>query len=445
MQIKFDYKNILSSAIGKEHGLTEEEILSFESQVNSIMPLIKDRKVAGSDFLGFLDLPYQKEKDIDPIVITANRLAEISDIHVVLGIGGSYLGAQALISSLLPTYYNELSRAKRNNRPRIYFEGNNLDPDALSSLFNLLPDTKPETLNEKFSLNVISKSGTTMETAVAFRLFRNLLKKVYGSDHKNYVVATTDKSRGKLKPLADKEGYSTFVIPDDVGGRYSIFTPVGLLPAAVCGINIHELLEGARDMAQRCQTTSLLENPAYLYAVIQNLFYKKNKNISIQIAWAKGLEFVGYWYDQLSAESLGKDEKGRVPITAVNTRDLHSRGQQLQDGERNIAITNIVVQNFKNDIVIGSDDEDMDGLNYLQGKKVSDILNAAREGATMAYTEVSRPSMDFILPQITPFTLGQLFYMLEISTIMEGYLMGINPLNQPGVESYKKFMKERLA
>ena len=248
-----------------------------------------------------------------------------------------------------------------------------------------------------------------------------------------------------MKNLSDIEGYKTFVIPDDVGGRYSVLTPVGLLPAAVAGIDIYELINGAKDMADRCKTNNLLENPAYLYAIIQFLFYQKGKNISIQTMWAKGLEYIGYWYDQLCAESLGKDEKGRVPITAVNTRDLHSRGQQLQEGGRNIVITNIVVQNFKNDIPIEPTDDDLDELNYLKGKNVSDILHSARFGATRAYTEANRPNMDIMLEKVNPFTLGQLLYMLELATVLEGYLMEINPLNQPGVEAYKKFMKEKLA
>lgn len=444
MQIKFDYSNVLVSNIGNEHGLKEEEIADFESKIKDLDTLIRERRVEGANFLGFLDLPYQKKEDMESIVKAANKMAEISDIHAVLGIGGSYLGTYALINALLPTYYNELSRSKRNNRPRIYFEGNNLDPDSLSGLFDMLPKEMPKHIHEAFTVNVISKSGTTIETAIAFRLFRNLLKQVYGIEHKNYVVATTDKSKGKLKNLADIEGYKTFIIPDDVGGRYSILTPVGLLPAAVVGINIYELLEGAKNMADRCKNTNLWQNPAYLYAIIQFLFYQKRKNISIQTIWSKGLEFMGYWYDQLCAESLGKNEKGRVPITAVNTRDLHSRGQQLQEGERNIVITNIVVQNFKKDILLEPADDDLDGLNYLKGKKVSDILHCARFGATRAYTEANRPNMDIVIERINAFTLGQLFYMLEFATVLEGYLMGINPLNQPGVEAYKKFMKEKL-
>lgn len=440
MAVRIDFNNMLAPVIGREEGLDPKEVFGLQERINEVDRQLRTKTGKGSDFLGWMELPYQGDELLDRIQATADKLANTSDIHVVLGIGGSYLGSRAVIEALLPTYRNETSREARQNRPRIYFEGNNMDPDALNALFDLMPKQKPVNLAETFSLNVISKSGGTVETAVAFRLFHQLAKQVYGQDYAKYIVATTDASKGKLRAIADAEGFESFVISDDVGGRYSVLTPVGLLPAAVAGVDIHGLVAGARFMAEKCKNADLHQNPAYLYAALQYLSYTKGKKVSIMAAWSKALEFVGFWYDQLCAESVGKDEMGRVPLTSVNTRDLHARGQEIQDGERNTVVTNLVVENFHRDIVVPRIDSDLDGLNYLAGKTIGEMQIKAMEGTAYAYARDGRPSMNVLLPEINAFTLGQLFYLFELATVAEGYLMGVNPLDQPGVEAYKKFM-----
>lgn len=440
MKISIDYNNIMSDTIGSEHGITKTELQLLVEPVKEIMNNINDRKVVGKDFLGFLNLPYKSKEEIQPIISTADRLASISDIHIVLGIGGSYLGANALIKALLSPYYNELPREKRNNRPRIYFEGNNIDSDSIYSLMELLPKDKPKDISEHYSINVISKSGGTLETAVAFRIFQHKIKQTYGNEHNKYIVATTDIKKGNLREIVNHEGYESFVIPDDVGGRYSVLTPVGLLPASITGIDIYELLEGARFMAERCKTDNVYKNPALSLASFYYLLYKKGKNISLLSIWNKSLEYIGYWYDQLVSESLGKGGVGRVPITGVNTRDLHSRGQQIQDGARNTVITNLITKKFNTNIQIKHDDKNLDGLNYLTGKTLPQMIEGAYLGTNYAYTKDKRPNMNIIIPEVNAFTIGQLFYMFELATIVEGYLLGINPMDQPGVESYKKFM-----
>lgn len=439
MKVTIDFNNMMAQVIGAE-GLTVEEVNGMQHRLPEIDSMIRNRNGKGSAFLGFLDLPYQDQASLDRVQAVADRLANQSDIHLVLGIGGSYLGARAVIEALLPTYRNEQSREARNGRPRIYFEGNNMDPDAIHSLMDLLPKKRPANLAETFSINVISKSGGTVETALAFRLFQNKAKEVYGTDSSKYIVATTDKSKGTLRAIADREGFETFVIPDDVGGRYSVLTPVGLLPAAVAGVDIHALVAGARYMAERCKGADLKTNPAYMLAALMNLAYNKGKDVSIMACWSKALEFVGFWYDQLCAESIGKDGQGRVPLTSVNTRDLHARGQEIQDGPRNTVVTNLVVKNFHRDIKVPTVDGDPDGLNYLAGQAISEMQFKAMEGTAYAYARDGRPSLNVLIPEINAFTLGQIFYLFELATVAEGYLMGINPMDQPGVEAYKKFM-----
>ncbi len=444
MKIRLDYNNMMSRIIGDEHGLTFEQINSISEIVEKVHEQIQNKTGKGNDFLGFLSLPEIKESEINKIKEVANKLADTSDIFITLGIGGSYLGAKALVEALNSPYYNELTRENRNKRPRIYFEGNNIDSDSLNYLFDLLPDTKPLRLENDFSLSVISKSGATIETAVAFRLFQEKTRKIYGDKHNEHIVAITDQSKGKLKAIADKENYQTFVIPDDVGGRYSVLTPVGLFPAAVVGVDIEELLAGARYMRKFCENSELAKNPAYMYAALQYLSSKKGRNISVMACWSKALENIGFWYDQLCAESLGKEQKGRAPITIVDTRDLHSRGQQLQEGEQNTVVTNLFVENSNREIIFKKDDLSLDDLNYLDGKSLKSMLLGAMEGTNYAYAKAQRPTMNVILPQINAFTLGQLFYLFEVATVAEGYMMEINPLDQPGVEAYKKFMFANL-
>jgi glucose-6-phosphate isomerase len=437
-QIIFDYNRMMASAIGDEQGISEGALEQLAANFGPIHDAIHNRTGKGSDFLGFLDLPDQPQEALERVQETADRLAAAGDKHVVLGIGGSYLGAKALINALCHPYHNELSRAARKGRPRMYFEGNNLDSDALSGLIDLLE--QPSSVDNTWTLNVISKSGGTIETAAAFRILRKLAENHYGSNAAQHIVATTDASKGQLRKLADAEGYTTFVIPDDVGGRYSVLTPVGLLPAAIAGVDIFEVVRGAKDMAALCRNPNFIDNPAYLYAGLQFLSLKAGKGVSVMNIWDKALEFVGFWYDQLCAESVGKDGMGRVPLTGVCTRDLHSRGQELQDGPRNTVITNLLVRQSDRTLTLPADPGDSDSLNYLGEMSVHHMLQGAFDGTNFAYAQDQRPTMSFILQQRSAYTIGALFYLLEVATVAEGYLMGVNPLDQPGVEAYKKFM-----
>lgn len=437
-QLDFDYNNMMASQIGDAYGLSEQQLQGLSPALEQVHTQIQQRNGAGSDFLGFLDLPAQQEQ-LDAIQACADQLAERSDQHVVLGIGGSYLGARALFEALCHPYHNQRSRSQRQGRPRLYFEGNNLDSDALCALLDVLPAQAPTELAETWSLNVISKSGGTLETAVAFRILRQLAEKHYGDQAADYIVATTDVAKGKLKALADTKGYPQFVIPDNVGGRYSVLTPVGLLPAAVVGIDIRQLMQGAQDMMALCSQPGL-DNPAYLYAALQHLSLQAGRGVSVMNIWDKALEYVGFWYDQLCAESLGKDGQGRIPLTGVCTRDLHSRGQELQDGPRNTVITNLIVAEHQHSLMLLSDPDNADDLNYLNGVTVHEMLQKAHDGTNFAYAREGRPSMNFRLKHRSAYALGALFYLLEVATLAEGYLMQINPLDQPGVESYKNFM-----
>lgn len=439
--VHLDWNTMLQDQVGAEHGLDPARVLGMQGRIDEIHDRIINRTGAGADFLGFLDLPYQGEEALRPIQEAADRLAALGDLHVVLGIGGSYLGSRAVLEALHSPYRNEWARAQRGNRPRVYFEGNNLDALSLQDILALLPDRPGMDLSHEATVNVISKSGGTIETAVAFRLFQHRLKQVYGADHARRIVATTDKAHGKLKALADAEGYATFVIPDDVGGRYSVLTPVGLLPAAVAGVDIRQLVAGARAMADRCKaTTDLAKNPAYLYAVLQHLSDEAGRSVSLMTSWGKRLEFLGFWYDQLCSESLGKQGRGRVPVATVNTRDLHSRGQEIQEGPHNMVSTHLVVEEVAPDLAVPKDDADSDGLNYVAGKSIHQMLHGAYEGTLYAYAKAGRPGMTIRIPRLDAHALGQLFYLFELATVAEGYLMGINPMDQPGVEEYKKFM-----
>lgn len=437
--LQFDYNNILAERIG-DSGVSLTHLQRLEPQLAQVEQQLRQGTGAGADFLGFLTLPYQEQDTLEHIQEVADQLAAAGDRHVVLGIGGSFLGAKALIQGLCHPYHNERSREERQGRPRMYFEGNNLDSDALQGLLDLLPQNAPGALAEKWTLNVISKSGGTIETAVVFRLLRQLAEQHYGAEAHRYIVATTDQGKGQLKHLADQAGYPAFVIPDNVGGRYSVLTPVGLLPAAVAGVNIQELVTGARDMADLCQQTTGLANPACLYAGLQYLAYRAGKSVSVMNIWDKALEYVGFWYDQLCAESLGKDGLGRVPLTAVSTRDLHARGQQIQDGLRNTVITNVFVQQTNHEVRLAAAEPDLDQLNYLAGKTVHEMLHSAFHGTNFAYTQDRRPNVSFLLNRRSAYNLGALMYLLERATVLEGYLMAINPLDQPGVEDYKNFM-----
>jgi glucose-6-phosphate isomerase len=411
---------------------------------------------------GFIDLPnktleeYRRKKDdsaLARILACAERLKEGTDRVVILGIGGSYLGARALFESLRSSYHNELSRETRLGVPRIYFEGNNVDNDALQDLLELLQTTcvDPEVPAERWGVVVISKSGGTLETAAAYRLFRREAAEYYGSRSewlKKLMVPVTG-ATGKLRDLSVADGYDDadiFTIPDNVGGRYSVFTPVGLLPAAVMGLDIRALLLGASSMTSRFLEEPFERNPVLQYAAVNYLMAEERaKPIRVLSIWSKKLEALGLWYDQLLAESLGKQSRGPTPLTAVETRDLHSRGQQHQEGTRDKMINNLVIKVPRSvPIAVGMADKNQDDLNAFARKTYPMILDAALQGTNQAYHGAARPTANIILPTLSEHTIGQVMQMLMLATVVEGRLTGTNPYGQPGVEAYKRNMHALL-
>lgn len=412
---------------------------------------------------GFIEYParlladYKSQGEaslLGQILSTAEMLKNEVDHLVVLGIGGSYMGLRALFEALCDPYHNELDREARGGVPKLYFEGNNVDNDAIDSLRSLIKSRcqNPAELSQRWGIVVISKSGGTLETAVAFRIFRNDLEEYYGPDSvaaTKYVVPVTG-DEGKLRNFSNQKGYpATFPIPDGIGGRFSIFTPVGLLPAAILGIDIVALLEGAAALTEHFKTAALGSNPVLDYVAVCHLLEKhSNLNTRILSTWGKKLEAVGLWYDQLLAESIGKQERGALPLTIVNTRDLHSRGQQHQEGVRDKLITNMIIEsNNKADVTIPevSDEQNQDLLNKFAGKTMSEVLSAAIQGTNKAYADVNRPTTDLVLPEMSEHMLGQVFQMFMLATVVEGRLIDINPYGQPGVEAYKQNMNAILS
>lgn len=383
----------------------------------------------------------RETSELGRILSTAQRLRESVDRVVVLGIGGSYMGARALMEACCHPYHNELPRADRGSRPRMYFEGNNVDNDATQGLIDLLSS------DEDWAIVVISKSGGTLETAAAFRQFLHVMQEQVGPDRlKDLVVPVTGES-GKLFELSKAIGCEElFYVPDGVGGRFSILSPVGLVPAAVLGLDVVRLLEGAAAMNEHFRTASYGENLVQQFVASNYLMYdKQGCNIRIMSAWAKSLEAVGLWYDQLMAESLGKHERGATPLTVVNTRDLHSRAQQHQEGARDKFILNLITESWRRDALpVGQQEWNQDQLNVLADRTLPEIMTAAIKGTNKAYLDDNRPTADLYLPAIDEYHLGQLFQMLMIATVVEGRLMQINPYGQPGVEGYKVNMKKEL-
>lgn len=434
--------------------------------------MLKDIELLGSDAIpadkqpldaGFQNLPQQlldeyesqgSESLLGRIEAKAQELREQSDRFVVLGIGGSYMGMRALFEALCHPLHNELTRDQRGGVPRLYFEGNNVDNDSITALQELLKTSclDPKDVLQRWSMTVISKSGGTLETALGFRLFRESLEEYYGADSeesRSLVVPITG-LEGKLRNFSNHKGYpEVFPIPDNVGGRFSVFTSVGLFPAAVLGIDLKALLQGAADMTRLFNSQPMGDNPVLDYTATCHLF-EREKNVSMRIlsTWGKRLEALGLWYDQLLAESLGKEEKGATPLTVVNTRDLHSRGQQHQEGVRDKLITNVIVERPDSEpisVPVVPEEENQDQLNKLKGKTVPDVLSAAIEGTNQAYADVHRPTADLILPNLDAYTVGQTLQMLMLATVLEGRLININPYGQPGVEAYKKNMQEVLS
>jgi glucose-6-phosphate isomerase len=406
---------------------------------------------------GFIPLPERllkggSDKLLDRMEASAARLRGQVDKLVVLGIGGSYMGLRALFEALCDPYHNQLPRAARGGNPRLYYDGNNLDNDYTSSLLKLLTtNANPREIADRWGIVVISKSGGTLETAVAFRVYREALERFYGAGHddvRRLVVPVTGEG-GKLHKLSKLLGYpDIFPIPDGVGGRFSVFTAVGLYPAAVLGIDIRALLQGAADMTERFGTAPLGDNPVLDYVATCHLL-ERDRGLGIRVlsTWGNRLEAAGLWYDQLLAESLGKAERGATPLTIVNTRDLHSRGQQHQEGKRDRVITNVTVGEPAStpvSVPVVPDSQNLDGLNQLSRREMPGLLSAAIEGTNQAYCDADRPTADIRLAKLDAHALGQLLQMLMLATVVEGRLIGINPYGQPGVEAYKQNMGKIL-
>lgn len=423
--IKFDYQKA-------NWKISENEIENVKSAVSMAHNKLESKSGAGNDFLGWVDLPkdYDKE-EFSRIKKAADKIKANSEALIVIGIGGSYLGAKAGISMLSHTFYNELSG---KGRPAIYFAGNSISSTYLSDLIELVE-------NKDFSVNVISKSGTTTEPAVAFRIFKELLEKKYGKDGaKERIFATTDKQKGALKNLADQEGYECFVIPDDVGGRFSVLTAVGLLPIAVCGADIDKIMQGADKARIDFSDDNLDKNYCYQYAAVRNILYSKGYTTEILVNYEPSLHYFSEWWKQLYGESEGKDNKGIFPAAVDFSTDLHSMGQYIQEGRRNIFETVINVESPLKNIIIDEDKENVDGLNFLAGKTMDFVNKKAFEGTLLAHTDGSVPNFVINIPALTEEVFGYLVYFFEKACAISGYMLGVNPFNQPGVEAYKKNM-----
>jgi glucose-6-phosphate isomerase len=411
---------------------------------------------------GFIDLPqkhldqFRRQGDasvLGRVLAAATRLREQTDRVVVLGIGGSYLGARALFEALRSTYHNELPAEARMGVPRLYFEGNNVDNDGLQELLDLLQATcvDPALREECWGVIVVSKSGATLETAVAYRAFRREATEFYGgrSGRLTSLIVPVTGPSGKLRELCKADGFKEediFTIPDDVGGRFSVFTPAGLVPAAVMGLDVRALLLGAASMTRRFLEEPFERNPVLQFAAVNYLMTEQvQKPIRVLSIWSKKLEALGLWYDQLLAESLGKQGRGPTPLTTVQTRDLHSRGQQHQEGPRDKVINNLVVKAPKTPpIMVGMADHNQDELNQFNRKGLPDLMDAALQGTTQAYHEAGRPTATLLVPALSEHTMGQLMQLLMLATVIEGRLMGVNPYGQPGVEAYKRHMRQVL-
>ena len=422
----------------KNSGITQKSIMEYKAQIENIHKDLHRRANDENDFVGWLELPtnYDKE-EFKRIKKAAKKIKKESDILVVIGIGGSYLGARAVIESLTSSFYNMLPD-KQRKYPQILYAGNNLSSNYLNELIEYIGD-------KDFSVNVISKSGTTTEPAIAFRVFREILENKYGIDEaRSRIYATTDKEKGALKTLAENEGYEQFVVPDNIGGRYSVLTAVGLLPIATAGIDIDKLMEGARVAQERYNDPNLKYNECYQYAVVRNILYKLYKNTEILVNYEPKMHYFTEWWKQLFGESEGKDEKGILPVGVDNTTDLHSMGQYIQEGRRNLFETVVSVKTPNSDFIINSDDDNLDGLNYLAGKKLDSVNKKAMEGTVQAHVSGDVPNIGVLMNKLDEENIGELIYFFEKACAMSGSLLGVNPFNQPGVEKYKKNMFKLL-
>jgi glucose-6-phosphate isomerase len=425
-KLSFDYSNALGF-------LNEHEINFMKVQVEAAAEILEKKNGPGNDFLGWLDLPdsYDKE-EFGRIKKAAEKIKGDSDVLIVVGIGGSYLGAKSAIEFLSHSFYNNLPKDKRKT-PEIYFAGTNISGTYLKHLIEVIGE-------RDFSVNVISKSGTTTEPAIAFRVFKKLIEEKYGKEEGNKrIYATTDKAKGALKTLASQEGYETFVVPDNVGGRFSVLTAVGLLPIAVCGADIDKLMAGAKD-AMEAYKSPYEQNDCYKYAAVRNILHRKGKDIELLINYEPRLHYIAEWWKQLYGESEGKDNKGLYPASADFTADLHSLGQYIQEGKRHLFETLITIENPQEDFEILSDDSNLDGLNYLAGKTMDYVNKMASTGTVLAHRDGGVPNLEIKIPEANEYQLGYLFYFFEKACAVSGYMLGVNPFDQPGVESYKKNM-----
>ncbi len=453
IQFELDYRYLMTDHVGAAHGLRADDITALQPLFNRIHQQIGADVTPGGKHreLGFFDLPDTQVSVADELVKTAAEFSGLADAHVVLGIGGSYLGARMLFEALCHKFHNELP-ADRRKAPRIYFEGNSVDNDAFVDLLDLLE-------GQPVTAHVVSKSGGTLETGMAFRLLRQRL----GDRVAAWAVTTGHKTRlDRFVAQRQLQGLRVFDLPDNVGGRFSVLCPVGLFPAAMMGLDVHAILDGARAMRDRCAATAdVLDNPAYLYAALQYLSLLRGRNISVLSVWSKCLESFGLWLDQLSAESLGKDGLGRTPLTAVCTRELHSRGQQHQEGTRDKVVCNLVAQRPGREPLAAAaepgDDEERaiyasgrkptkeeasatDGYFYAVGRSLPEINDLAYQATDTAYVKAQRPGMTMRIGAIDEAHLGALIFLFELATLVEGRLMGVNPLNQPGVQDYKDYL-----
>ncbi|WP_264737852.1 glucose-6-phosphate isomerase [Cytobacillus firmus] len=423
MPISFDFTNALPF-------MNQSEVENLSPFVKVAHNMLHEQTGPGSDYLGWVNLPKDYDKDeFARIKAAAERIRSNSEALIVIGIGGSYLGARAAIEALSHTFHNQMG-----SKTQIYFAGQNISAAYMSHLLEVIKD-------KDISVNVISKSGTTTEPAIAFRFFKNYMEKKYGKEEAiKRIYATTDRARGALKTLADEEGYETFVIPDDVGGRYSVLTAVGLLPIATAGLNIDKMMEGAAAAAHKYNNPDLETNESYQYAAVRNALYRKGKSIELLVNYEPSLHYVSEWWKQLFGESEGKDQKGLFPASVDFTTDLHSMGQYVQEGRRDLIETVVSVKEPNVDLTIKEEESDLDGLNYLAGKTLDYVNKNAYKGTVLAHVDGGVPNLTVELDKLDEYTFGEMVYFFEKACGISGLLMGVNPFDQPGVEAYKKNM-----
>lgn len=423
--LHIDFSNILNF-------IPKDEVETYKDKSQKHLKSLVDKSGKGKDFLGWINLPEDSKILMDSIYLDAKEISKNAEIVVVIGIGGSYLGSKAIIDAL----NHHFSTFKNNDAPHILYAGQNISEDYLNDLLEILDD-------KEYALTVISKSGTTTEPAIAFRLLKNHLEKKYGkTEAQKRIIAITDKEKGALKELSTQEGYKTYIVPDDVGGRYSVLSPVGLLPIAIAGFDIQELIKGAADMKKHIfdENTSFEENPALVYAACRNALYAQGYQTEIMVNFEPRLFYITEWWKQLYGESEGKENKGIFPAGASFTTDLHSMGQYIQDGLRILFETVITVKNSKHKIEIPEDNANLDALNYLSGKRLTEVNHMAEMGTRIAHIDGGVPNLNIEIPEINEYNLGQLIYFFEVACAISGYIIDVNPFNQPGVEDYKKNM-----